>query len=58
MDRRPVLLTTEYEDSTADLVIAELNRRHVPLLRFDPGRDFPTWSTSSPARAREDGRAD
>ncbi|MGW6603466.1 ATP-grasp ribosomal peptide maturase [Streptomyces sp. NPDC055036] len=41
MSRRPVLVTTEYEDPTADLVIAELNRRRVPVLRFDPGRDFP-----------------
>ena len=41
MDGRPVLVCTEYEDATADLVIAELNRRRVPVLRFDPGRDFP-----------------
>ncbi|NLU70820.1 ATP-grasp ribosomal peptide maturase [Streptomyces sp. HNM0574] len=41
MDGRPVLVATEYEDATADLVIAELNRRGVPVLRFDPGRDFP-----------------
>lgn len=41
MDGRSVLVCTEYEDATADLVIAELNRRRVPVLRFDPGRDFP-----------------
>lgn len=41
MDGRPVLVCTENEDATADLVIAELNRRRVPVLRFDPGRDFP-----------------
>ncbi|MEU6480785.1 ATP-grasp ribosomal peptide maturase [Streptomyces sp. NPDC047017] len=41
MDGRPVLVCTESEDATADLVIAELNRRRVPVLRFDPGRDFP-----------------
>ncbi|THA71749.1 ATP-grasp ribosomal peptide maturase [Streptomyces sp. A0958] len=41
MDGRPVLVCTEHEDATADLVIAELNRRRVPVLRFDPGRDFP-----------------
>lgn len=41
MDERPVLVCTEYEDATADLVIAELNRRRVPVLRFDPGQDFP-----------------
>ncbi|MCP9958475.1 ATP-grasp ribosomal peptide maturase [Streptomyces sudanensis] len=41
MGGRPVLVCTESEDATADLVIAELNRRRVPVLRFDPGRDFP-----------------
>ncbi|MFM9447519.1 ATP-grasp ribosomal peptide maturase [Streptomyces acidiscabies] len=41
MNGHPVLVATEYEDPTADLVIAELNRRRVPVLRFDPGRDFP-----------------
>lgn len=41
MDGRPVLVTTEEEDPTADVVIAELNRRRVPVLRFDPGRGFP-----------------
>ncbi|MDJ0342523.1 ATP-grasp ribosomal peptide maturase [Streptomyces sp. PH10-H1] len=47
MDGRPVLVATEYEDATADLVIAELNRRRVPVLRFDPGRDFPRSVTLS-----------
>ncbi|MBO1415429.1 ATP-grasp ribosomal peptide maturase [Streptomyces sp. FH025] len=41
MDGRPVLVSTEYEDPTADLVIAELNRRRVPVLRLDPGKDLP-----------------
>ncbi|MGW0731143.1 ATP-grasp ribosomal peptide maturase [Streptomyces sp. NPDC002851] len=41
MNGRPVLVSTRDEDATADLVIAELNRRRVPVLRFDPGRDFP-----------------
>lgn len=41
MEGRPVLVCTQYEDATADLVIAELNRRRVPVIRFDPGRDFP-----------------
>ncbi|MEU5578618.1 ATP-grasp ribosomal peptide maturase [Streptomyces huasconensis] len=41
MNGRPVLVATEVEDATADLVIAELNRRRVPVLRFDPGQDFP-----------------
>ncbi|MBQ0826591.1 ATP-grasp ribosomal peptide maturase [Streptomyces sp. RG38] len=45
MNGRPVLVSTEAEDPTADLVIAELNRRRVPVLRFDPGRDFPTRAT-------------
>ncbi|KOT91477.1 hypothetical protein ADK86_22675 [Streptomyces sp. NRRL F-5755] len=55
MDGRPVLVCTEYEDATADLVITELNRRRVPVLRFDPGRDFPA-SVSLAARIG-DGRA-
>ena len=41
MNGRPVLVATEHEDPTADLVITELNRRRVPVLRFDPGYDFP-----------------
>ncbi|MET8540775.1 ATP-grasp ribosomal peptide maturase [Kitasatospora sp. NPDC004799] len=45
MDGRPVLVSTEAEDPTADLVVAELNRRRVPVLRFDPGRDFPARAT-------------
>lgn len=49
MDERSVLICTEHEDATADLVIAELNRRRVPVLRFDPGRDFPA-SVSLAAR--------
>lgn len=44
---RAVLVATEYEDATADLVIAELNRRRVPVLRFDPGRDFPDFAVLS-----------
>lgn len=41
MTGRAVLVATEHEDATADLVVAELNRRRVPVVRFDPGRDFP-----------------
>ncbi|MEV5376950.1 MvdC/MvdD family ATP grasp protein [Streptomyces nondiastaticus] len=41
MDGRPVLVCTQDEDATADLVIAELNQRRVPVIRFDPGQDFP-----------------
>ncbi|CAL2060638.1 ATP-grasp ribosomal peptide maturase [Streptomyces sp. TR1341] len=35
-DERPVLVATEADDLTADMVITELNRRHVPVARFDP----------------------
>ncbi len=43
MDRaaaRPVLVVTSVDDTTADLVIEELNSRRVPVVRLDPG-DFP-----------------
>lgn len=33
---RPVLVVTEDDDVTADMVIAELNKRDVPVVRFDP----------------------
>ncbi|WP_030418190.1 ATP-grasp ribosomal peptide maturase [Streptomyces sp. SCSIO 75703] len=32
----PVLVATETDDITADMVIAELNRRDVPVVRFNP----------------------
>ncbi|MEV7654302.1 ATP-grasp ribosomal peptide maturase [Streptomyces anulatus] len=35
-DRRPVLVATEADDLTADMVISELNRRSVPVTRFNP----------------------
>lgn len=35
-DKRLVLVATEAEDSTADMVITELNRRSVPVVRFNP----------------------
>ena len=35
-DDRPVLVATEVDDPTADLVITELNRRKVPVVRFNP----------------------
>jgi hypothetical protein len=38
---KPVLVLTEVRDPPADLVIAELNHRNVPVIRLDPGRDFP-----------------
>ncbi len=37
---RPVVTVTRLDDLTADLVIAELHRRGVPVVRLDPG-DFP-----------------
>src|SRR5215470_8510852 len=36
----PVLILTQPFDPTADYVVAELNRRNVPVFRCDPG-DFP-----------------
>lgn len=38
-EERPVLVATEADDVTADMVITELNRRSVPVVRFDPA-DF------------------
>ncbi|WP_331752237.1 ATP-grasp ribosomal peptide maturase [Streptomyces chartreusis] len=35
-DDRPVLVATEADDLTADMVITELNRRQVPVTRFNP----------------------
>ncbi|WP_367125310.1 ATP-grasp ribosomal peptide maturase [Streptomyces phytohabitans] len=35
-DERPVLVATEADDLTADMVITELNRRDVPVTRFNP----------------------
>ncbi|MGW2263245.1 ATP-grasp ribosomal peptide maturase [Streptomyces koyangensis] len=35
-DERPVLVATEADDLTADMVITELNRRSVPVARFNP----------------------
>jgi ATP-grasp ribosomal peptide maturase len=48
---RPVLVATRLDDTTAEPVIAELHRRGVPVVRFDPG-DFPGTLTVS---ARFDG---
>ncbi|WP_256104227.1 ATP-grasp ribosomal peptide maturase [Streptomyces sp. ODS05-4] len=42
----PVLVVTRLDDATADEVISELNRRHVPVVRLDPG-DFPREVTLS-----------
>ncbi len=45
-DARPVAVVTNLEDPTADLVIAELHDRGVPVVRFDAG-DFPATLTCS-----------
>jgi len=42
--KKAVLVLTQQRDSHADLVIRELNRRGVPLIRFDTS-DFPLRST-------------
>jgi ATP-grasp ribosomal peptide maturase len=48
-DRPAVLVVTEVDDPTADLVIAELNRRgHCQVVRVDPG-DFPHDATLAAA---------
>ncbi|MGW2261393.1 ATP-grasp ribosomal peptide maturase [Streptomyces sp. NPDC001780] len=42
-EKRPVLVATEADDTTADMVITELNRRDVPVVRFNPadiGKDL------------------
>ncbi|NIL50939.1 hypothetical protein HBK87_10175 [Streptomyces sp. 2BBP-J2] len=36
----PALVVTRLDDATADVVIGELGRRSVPVVRLDPG-DFP-----------------
>ncbi|MGW2843941.1 ATP-grasp ribosomal peptide maturase [Streptomyces sp. NPDC001274] len=35
-EEKPVLVVTETDDITADMVITELNRRDVPVVRFNP----------------------
>ncbi|MGW7004258.1 ATP-grasp ribosomal peptide maturase [Streptomyces sp. NPDC054933] len=41
-----VLVITRLDDATADVVIEELNRRGVPVVRLDPG-DFPKHVTAN-----------
>ncbi|MFG2226974.1 ATP-grasp ribosomal peptide maturase [Streptomyces sp. NPDC048644] len=36
VEERPVLVATEADDVTADMVITQLNRRSVPVVRFNP----------------------
>ncbi|MCQ4043869.1 ATP-grasp ribosomal peptide maturase [Streptantibioticus rubrisoli] len=45
-DPRPVLVVTNLDDPTADLVIDELHGRGVPVVRFDSG-DFPATLSCS-----------
>lgn len=35
-DAGPVAVVTEVDDVTADMVITELDKRGVPVVRFDP----------------------
>jgi hypothetical protein len=35
------MVVTQVDDPTADLVIGELHSRSVPVIRLDPGEDFP-----------------
>ncbi|TDD94355.1 ATP-grasp ribosomal peptide maturase [Actinomadura rubrisoli] len=44
-DERPVLVLSELDDYTADAVIMELRKRDVPVVRLDPGKDFPSTVT-------------
>ncbi|MDC2961307.1 ATP-grasp ribosomal peptide maturase [Streptomyces gilvifuscus] len=52
-DLRPVLVVTSLYDPTADVVIAELHDRDIPVVRFDSG-DFPA-SLSVEAEISQDG---
>ncbi|MYV55619.1 ATP-grasp ribosomal peptide maturase [Streptomyces sp. SID3212] len=65
-EERPVLVATEADDLTADMVITELNRRNVPVVRFNPadiGADltvsarFGTGSASMSGQMRTPSRA-
>ncbi|MER6712548.1 ATP-grasp ribosomal peptide maturase [Streptomyces sp. NPDC006386] len=52
-DPRPVLVVTNLQDPTADVVISELHDRNVPVVRLDSG-DFPA-SLSMEAEITEHG---
>ncbi|RPE47122.1 ATP-grasp ribosomal peptide maturase [Streptomyces sp. Ag109_O5-1] len=45
--KRPVLVATETDDLTADMVIAHLNRRNVPVVRFNPADIGPDLTVSA-----------
>ncbi|MFF2851493.1 hypothetical protein ACFVT5_34950 [Streptomyces sp. NPDC058001] len=47
MTDAPVLVVTALGDVTADLVLAELYGRGVPVVRLDPAADLPTTATMS-----------
>ncbi len=52
-EERPVLVVTEADDVTADMVITELNRRGVPVVRVNPsdiGAGLTVSARSVPAR--------
>ncbi|WP_026313804.1 ATP-grasp ribosomal peptide maturase [Actinomadura flavalba] len=55
-DERPVLVLSELDDVTADGVTLELARRGVPVVRMDPGADFPA-DVSFTARIEQRGWA-
>ncbi|CCK24420.1 hypothetical protein BN159_0041 [Streptomyces davaonensis JCM 4913] len=46
-DEKPVLVATETDDLTADMVIAQLNRRSVPVVRFNPADIGPDLTVSA-----------
>ena len=50
----PVLAVACLDDPTTDLVLDELHDRDIPVVRFDPGADFPDEIALS---AHFDGRA-
>ncbi|MEV5881420.1 ATP-grasp ribosomal peptide maturase [Streptomyces sp. NPDC052020] len=53
-EEKPVLVATEADDITADMVITELNRRDVPVVRFNPadiGEDLTVSARFGPCPA-------
>ncbi|MFE2375975.1 ATP-grasp ribosomal peptide maturase [Streptomyces sp. NPDC059398] len=46
-DGRAVLVATELDDLTADMVISQLNRRNVPVARFNPADIGATLTVSA-----------
>jgi ATP-grasp ribosomal peptide maturase len=61
MNKGPVLVVTAVEDITADMVITELNRRSVPVIRLDPsdvGDDLTMSARFGVAESSPSGRLD